>query len=309
MRWVALGAVMMLVGLSSLWAGDAVIDKPKEPEKSKVTEEVDALIAAHQKAVSNYYQRIQEKLKSAKTDEERFKIRQSDPFTENDETRDKLWALLEKNPNDKEASLAALQWLLHNPSGHPEASIKGRTRVWDMLIKDHADDPKIGPLLSSHYYQYAAWEEELLRAVLAKNPSKDARGMACLTLGKYLMDDAAAAQLLKTFPEEGKQMEPFRGKENVKKLKDADPDKLAKEAVVAFEEAAAKYGDVVVYTNPNTKKSVTVGDQAAGQLFELRNLAIGKTAPDIIADDLDGKSFKLSDYRGKVVVIDFWGNW
>src|SRR5665213_2815522 len=181
MRWAAIGAVMMLVGLPSLWAGDDAKDKPKEPEKSKVAEEVDALIAAHQKAVSDYYQRIQEKLKSAKTDEERSKIRKSDPFLKNDETRDKLWDLVEKNPNDKEASLTALQWLLHNPSGHREASIKGRPRVWDMLIKDHADDPKIGPFLSDHYYQHAAWEEELLRAVLATNPSKDARGMAYLS--------------------------------------------------------------------------------------------------------------------------------
>ena len=24
---------------------------------------------------------------------------------------------------------------------------------------------------------------------------------------------------------------------------------------------------------------------------------------------LDGQKFKLSDYRGKVVVLDFWGHW
>ena len=41
----------------------------------------------------------------------------------------------------------------------------------------------------------------------------------------------------------------------------------------------------------------------------IRNLAIGKSAPDIEGDDLDGKKFKLSEYRGKVVVLDFWGNW
>ena len=32
-------------------------------------------------------------------------------------------------------------------------------------------------------------------------------------------------------------------------------------------------------------------------------------APEIEAEDLDGVNFKLSDYRGKVVVIDFWGDW
>ena len=36
---------------------------------------------------------------------------------------------------------------------------------------------------------------------------------------------------------------------------------------------------------------------------------IGNLAPDIQGEDLDGVKFKLSDYRGKVVVIDFWGHW
>jgi len=37
--------------------------------------------------------------------------------------------------------------------------------------------------------------------------------------------------------------------------------------------------------------------------------AIGKPAPEIEGEDIDGNPFKLSDYRGKVVVLDFWGNW
>jgi len=36
---------------------------------------------------------------------------------------------------------------------------------------------------------------------------------------------------------------------------------------------------------------------------------IGTIAPEIEGEDLDGKRFKLSDYRGKVVVLDFWGHW
>ena len=82
MRWVAVGAVMMLVGLPALWARNDVKDKPKEPEKSKIADEVNAVIAAHQKAVSDFYQNIQEKLKNAKTDEERSKI-----YEEASETR------------------------------------------------------------------------------------------------------------------------------------------------------------------------------------------------------------------------------
>ena len=50
-------------------------------------------------------------------------------------------------------------------------------------------------------------------------------------------------------------------------------------------------------------------EQAKGALFEMHHLGIGKVAPEIEGEDVDGKKFKLSDYRGKVVVIDFWGDW
>lgn len=35
----------------------------------------------------------------------------------------------------------------------------------------------------------------------------------------------------------------------------------------------------------------------------------GALAPEIEGEDLDGVPFKLSDYRGKVVMLDFWGDW
>jgi hypothetical protein len=36
---------------------------------------------------------------------------------------------------------------------------------------------------------------------------------------------------------------------------------------------------------------------------------IGKPAPEIGGKDGDGRSFRLSDYRGKVVLLDFWATW
>jgi hypothetical protein len=43
--------------------------------------------------------------------------------------------------------------------------------------------------------------------------------------------------------------------------------------------------------------------------FKAKNLAVGKPVPDFTAKDIEGVEFKLSDYKGKVVLLDFWGFW
>jgi hypothetical protein len=48
---------------------------------------------------------------------------------------------------------------------------------------------------------------------------------------------------------------------------------------------------------------------ARDRLFSMENLQVGMPAPDIVGKDLDGKAFRLSDYKGKVILLDFWGDW
>jgi hypothetical protein len=79
-------------------------------------------------------------------------------------------------------------------------------------------------------------------------------------------------------------------------------DRNPKEAEKVFEEVAAQYPDVTGYRT-------SLADMAKSQLFEIRNLKIGQVAPDITGKTVDGKKLKLSTYRGKVVVLDFWGDW
>lgn len=49
--------------------------------------------------------------------------------------------------------------------------------------------------------------------------------------------------------------------------------------------------------------------QANGKIMVAEKLGIGCTAPDIVGTDHEDKEFKLSDYRGQVVLLDFWGIW
>jgi cytochrome c biogenesis protein CcmG/thiol:disulfide interchange protein DsbE len=41
----------------------------------------------------------------------------------------------------------------------------------------------------------------------------------------------------------------------------------------------------------------------------LQGNVVGKTAPDFELETLDGKKVKLSDYRGKAVLLNFWATW
>jgi hypothetical protein len=68
---------------------------------------------------------------------------------------------------------------------------------------------------------------------------------------------------------------------------------------------ARKYLERIIKEAPESNGAT----RAKTALFELDNLQIGMTAPDFEAEDQNGVKFKLSDYRGKVVILDFWGFW
>lgn len=66
------------------------------------------------------------------------------------------------------------------------------------------------------------------------------------------------------------------------------------------------YKDYKDSKDPAVKRYASMAEP---NLFELKFLTPGKVAPDIVGEDVDGVKFKLSDYRGKVVMLDFWGHW
>jgi hypothetical protein len=52
-----------------------------------------------------------------------------------------------------------------------------------------------------------------------------------------------------------------------------------------------------------------VGSMAKGLLFDKRHLQVGMKAPEFVGVNVDGEEIRLSDYKGKVTYLVFWGFW
>jgi hypothetical protein len=92
----------------------------------------------------------------------------------------------------------------------------------------------------------------------------------------------------------------LRGRADALPAADARAVKLRRESEDLLEQAVARFADLKLEVYG------TVGKRARKELFTLRHLTPGKAAPEIEGLDQDGHRFKLSDYRGKVVLLDFW---
>jgi peroxiredoxin len=175
----------------------------------------------------------------------------------------------------------------------------------ELVARYHATNPAVGrvaallgyypppPGIRSH-----ATVVDLLRKVADNNPDPVARGQAALGLAyqaKWAFE-VAEIEVSKGGPKDPAQV--------------AVAERAAEQAEKAYEAMIRDYGD-----RPNLRDTGarpperTLGKEAAKELYELRHLRIGKPAPDVAGEDLDGTRFKLSDYRGKVVLPVFWAAW
>lgn len=82
---------------------------------------------------------------------------------------------------------------------------------------------------------------------------------------------------------------------------------LARARMNASGDPAAAIADLEIVQK--LSKDADRNEEAGGLLEELRKFSVGAVAPDIDGVDVDGVAFKLSDYRGKAVLLDFWGFW
>jgi hypothetical protein len=216
----------------------------------------------------------------------------------------KFLELAEKHPNHPIALDCLIQaaWQVNTTPWPVElvGEDTARVRAFELIRRDHIRSDKLGPLCQRVSYGFCKEYETFLRAVLVKNPHRNIQATACLSLGHFLNNRLQRVDLCKEQADLTREFEGPYGKDYLAELLRQDRTKALKEVEAVFKQAVQKYGDVKLPDGD------VVGERAKAELFGIRSLSVGKEAPDIDGEDEDGKRFKLSDYRGKVVLLDFW---
>jgi peroxiredoxin len=212
-------------------------------------------------------------------------------------------ALVRANPNDPsvvESLKFVIETALRGPGDESYQAI-------EILLSAHVRDPGMGDLCGRiFHFRHAPVAESLLRAVMETHPNRDDRGLACHTLAWYLESRAEMVRKIRQGQEKIDRYVHERIRETTEQLvREADPEALDRESEALRERVIAEFADVKDWFTPRR----TLGAIAAGELFAIRNLSVGKVAPEITGKDHEGKTFALSDFRGKVVVLTFSASW
>lgn len=220
------------------------------------------------------FQELVAKFRAAKTREDRDELLKGYAA--------KFIELAKKKANSDEA-LESLSYVLQLPLQGGKDSLKNE--AIELLKKDYVKSPKVGKMLKR--LQINAEDSETMafvKSIMESNPDKASRAYAAKALIKANERMLRMADALNQNEELKERLEKAQGKNVVAKILEN-----AKGAKKAIEEYQAKL---------------------AGELKGvLPDLSVGKAAPEVISEDLEGKKVKLSDYKGKVVVLDIWATW
>lgn len=164
--------------------------------------------------------------------------------------------------------------------------------IAERVEKSHLKSAKLGDLLENAMgLQRGLGEEDtnkLFDRVLAENPHALPKAWIKYLQGQTLSNQARGFQRTLTSKDSTEEQK-AKAKE--------DQAKATEKADALFAEAAK--------LSAGTEHAARLG----APVFEKERLQVGMAVPDIAGEDVDGVAFKLSDYRGKVVLLDYWGFW
>ncbi len=143
--------------------------------------------------------------------------------------------------------------------------------------------------------QIETWYQQMID----KAPNDEDKAFTIYTYAKYLSQIPFFKCTLEHNPQTAAKLPP----EQLAYINAVRTEQQNQQLADMLRDVVEKWGDI------KYKGTRTMADVATSELYEVENLQIGMKAPEIAGEDLDGIPFRLSDYEGKVVMLDFWGNW
>jgi thiol-disulfide isomerase/thioredoxin len=225
----------------------------------------------------------------------------------------KILKVVHQNPASSN-SFEILMWISSHQAFGGNQSWSNALEPLRLLGQFHASKTGLAPLCSKCGYWWSwRWRDrqiiDFLEAVREKNPDRTTRGQAILALAR--LDKDKAGHLIDWENDlANDSSNPKASAEYADIAKTTDSKKILQEAEQLFDEVIKDYGDCpFVPVMPTRRAATTLSEHAGDDLFELLHLTIGQVAPELKGEDFADHEIKLSDYRGKVVVISFWASW
>jgi thiol-disulfide isomerase/thioredoxin len=189
-----------------------------------------------------------------------------------------------------------------------------RLQAVELLAKYQTTNSGVGPLCGFIGYNWIwRWREkpvvDFLQAVAKNNPDRANRGQAIFSLGAL---NVCKAENLAEFEQWGRvpfYVATIARFETTDLTKWGDSKSAADEAERQLEDVVANYADCRDLRPRDGKEQPLLKTEAEKELFQLLHCSPGKVAPEIEADSIEGRKFKLSDSRGKITVLSFWASW
>jgi thiol-disulfide isomerase/thioredoxin len=291
-KWPMLSLVIVVGGVLLCTPGEIRACGDTEVKDTQIREEAREVVSQYAKQFDEYVKALH----LAKTPAERDRAMEKRPRPVPGAARLMSWA--DRNPKEPVAVD-----LLATVVVHGRFTVDAQKAV-DILSRDHLDLHGV-QFVQIWTEQVTLWPmpvaETWLRAYLDKSPNRQTRAMACLQLAlykKWLLERA----LLEMDAGWIERLEKNFGKGSTDYLKELHADRLKDDVITLLDRVAGEFGDV-------EWSGARMADLARPHHFQLSKLAISKAAPEIEADDLDGMPFRLTQYRGKVVVLTFWATW